>query len=640
MRRALSYMVFVLVFAVCGTTAFAGSNSLKTPYLIYPGTNTTMMVLWQDVATATDTLFWGTNPACNTLTSTTRSTCSTASVSEVTSSYPGAPGADVNSSLPHQHIYTITGLTPNTRYYYLVSNGSTVYGSGSFITAPAATATSVKFLAIGDTRTNMTAMDGVMQAMNSFISQPGNAEYQRLTIHNGDWVASDTESSWTQQWFLGSSAPDVTNFTANSPIQGCKGNHENTVPSAGTPGYTALNPNGYVATFPKYFPYPYPNLSTCTTATCGATSPVSGDANFYNLYWSFDYGPVHFTILDEYSSFAPGSAQYKWLVNDLSSTKKPWKILIYHEPAYNAGTNANNTAAQQLEPLVSQYGVDLTYSGHSHSYARAQAYSLAQANGDRQIALNVPHITSGGGGAPINPPDFTNTGNWPHVVSAWQAFEFMAFNVQGNTLEMTAYQVNGVSTSNYPSKKLTFSPIETIVLNHFTNVTSQVAVTASPVTCQPTAASCTVNLTVKNNGQALTGSVDLVLDNFVNLLGIGNANNQYSTGGLNGTGSGPVTSKVAENSNLVSDLVLSNATGTNNGEPMVRISRNGLGAGASVVVPLKFVGANSSSMAVTSTIGETITGNANGTITITTKNDPNTSPANAPVTVNPIVYVE
>ena len=60
MKRALTSLVFVLVFAVCSTAAFAGI--LKRPYMIYPGNNTTMEILWQDTTTeTTNTLSWGTD---------------------------------------------------------------------------------------------------------------------------------------------------------------------------------------------------------------------------------------------------------------------------------------------------------------------------------------------------------------------------------------------------------------------------------------------------------------------------------------------------------------------------------------------------------------------------------------------------
>jgi predicted phosphodiesterase len=555
MKRAMTGIAFVLVFAICHTTASA--DILKHPYLIYPGQNTQMEVLWQDNTTQNDTLSWGFD---------TTYSMGTISVPEY-------------SAQTNQHKYTITGLTPNTKYYYKVADSSNnVYGTGSFIAAPDENVTSIRFLGMGDSRSQPFALDNLMQAMRNFYSQPGNADYQRLTIHNGDWVSTDGESYWTSQWF-DPTKTDIVAFTANTPINGCKGNHDNA--------------SGYSATFPKYFPFPYTNL---TAKTASPATDASGNPYYNNLYWSYDYGPVHFTMVDEYSSYAPGSAQYNWLVNDLATTTKPWKILLYHEPAYSAGSDADNTTVRALEPLVTQYNVDLIYAGHSHNYARTGAYNLAQANGD-QIALNVPHITTGGGGAPIYQPDFSNAHSYPHVITAWPAFEFMTFDVEGKTLTMTAYQVNNASTSAIQSASaLTISPIETIVLNHFTNVSSQVSVQTTQMTYNKSTGLYRANLVLTNNGPSLKGNVDVVLDGIINLgtktvPGIGNADNEYSTTNPK------ASSKIAQNPTCgsqascpapMSNVTLVNATGSNNGEPMIQAKHTGLAAGDSVVIQLSF----------------------------------------------------
>ena len=114
MKGALTSVVLALALVVCSTAAFAGI--LKRPYMIYPGNNTTMEVLWQDTATeTTNTISWGTD---------TTYSLGSATVAE-------------NNSTANQHIYTITGLTPGTLYYYQVADATNgVYGTGSFLTAP------------------------------------------------------------------------------------------------------------------------------------------------------------------------------------------------------------------------------------------------------------------------------------------------------------------------------------------------------------------------------------------------------------------------------------------------------------------------------------------------------------------------
>lgn len=559
LKKSLQSLGVAAGLSLLGTSAFAGN--LKTPYLIYPGQNSQMMVLWQDNASeAGNILTWDTDPGFGT---------------NPTSMTVAEYGSF------NQHKFTITGLAPDTKYYYKVENtdgNGTVlasYGSGSFITGPADNATAIRFLGLGDTRTYPTQMDAAMQAMKTFYTQPGNSDYQRLVIHNGDWVSTDGDSYWTSQWFTGYS--DVVNFTANTPINGCKGNHDNTT------GY----PNGTSTYFPKYFPFPYQHATHSGVATPFDPATVQ---TWGSLYWSYDYGPVHFTIVDNYSDLTQGGTQYNWVESDLAGTTKPWKILIYHEPAYSAGSDGDNSNVRVLEQLVTKHGVDLIYCGHSHNYARTGAYNAAQAGGDT-IALNVPHITSGGGGAPVYQPDMTNTGNYPHVITAWPATEFMTFDVNGKTLKMTAYQVNGASTTTLPSTTLTYTPIETVVVNHFTNVSPQVTSTIGNIVYNRATKLYTGNLTITNNGPDLTGNVHVVLDGLVDLNMIGAADNQYSTASPKLTSkiaNNPATGKTNSTTALLSNITLTNATGSNNGEPMIKASASGLANGASVTVPLQF----------------------------------------------------
>jgi predicted phosphodiesterase len=549
MKNTLRGLGVAAAFSLLGTSAFAGI--LKHPYLIYPGQNTRMQVLWQDDASeATNTVSWGT---------------------DTTYSMGSAAVPEYGDK---QHKYTITGLTPNTKYYYRVADTTNgVYGAGSFITAPADNVTSIRFLGMGDSRSQPFALDNIMQAMRTFYQQPGNEDYQRIVIHNGDWVSTDGESYWTSQWF-DPTKTDIVTFTANSPINGVKGNHDNA--------------SGYSATFPKYFPFPYPNM---TAKTVSPTTDASGNPYVNNLYWSYDYGPVHFTHVDEYSDYSYGSPQYNWLVNDLASTAKPWKILIYHEPSYSAGKDADNIGVRALEPLVTQYGVDLIYAGHSHNYARTGAYTLAQAGGD-PMALNVPHITSGGGGAPVYQPDMSNAGNFPHVITAWPAMEFMTFDVKGKTLTMTAYQVNNVSTSAIqPASELSLSPIETVVLHHFKDVSSQVSVKKTHMAYNKTTQEYKCNLEITNNGPTLIGNIHVVLDGIINLPGIGDADNQYSTTSPKITSkiaNKPATGKGNSDPGLMTTVTLTNATGSNNGEPMICAKHAALASGDTMVVPLTF----------------------------------------------------
>jgi hypothetical protein len=563
-KKHLLGLGVVATASLFSTAAFAGI--LKKPYLIYEMPNTTMTVLWQDdTVETTNTLSWYSDAAMTQL-------VGSAVVPEET-----RPGT-VN-----QHYYKITGLQSNTKYWYQVSDQTNgVYGNGSFTTAPDESTTHVKFIGQGDSRTNPALFNNILKAISGYTSIPGNEEYQRLSIHNGDWVATDAESNWTNEWFKSTNYAAQA-YTANTPIDGVKGNHDNS--------------SGYTTYFTKYWPYPYVNktLKAATTST------------YNNLYWSMDYGPVHITFIDSYSSYAPGSQQYNWLVADLAGTTKPWKIVCWHDSSYSAGSDADNTAIRALEPLLTQYNVDFTYHGHSHNYARTGAYTLSQAGGD-SIALGVPHITSGGGGAGQYQPDMTNNGNYPHVITAWPANEFMAFDVNGKDLTMTSWQVsNAITTSadyalssTFPNSDggsgLYLEKIETVNLHHYTNVTPQVTVTTSNNTYNRATQTYSGTLTVTNNGAALTGNVDVVFDGLLDLNNVGHPSNMYSTVTPKLTSiiaNRPASSKNNADPGLLSNITITNATGSYNGEPMIQVSTNGIPAGGAVTVPFTFKSSNS-----------------------------------------------
>jgi calcineurin-like phosphoesterase family protein/K319-like protein/purple acid phosphatase-like protein len=302
----------------------------------------------------------------------------------------------------HQHKFVITGLQPGTKYYYQV-DGYGSYGAGSFHTAPSSSATSVSLLAYGDTRSDPAAQERVVSMMRSaYAITPA---LQSLTLHSGDWVAGDTEADWTTQFFGSAlSYPQIHAFQSEVPITGARGNHE-----------------GLGTVYRKYFPSPY----------------------VANFYWSFDYGPAHVIVLDEYVTYAPGSAQYTWLTNDLASTTKPWKILVSHEPGWSAGGgHANNTDLQNyIQPLCEQYGVDFVINGHNHYYSRA-------------VVNGVQHITTGGGGAPLSVPDPT----YPYIVVTNASYHYLELGIQDGSSTMTARRVDGAVID---TATVTHGPINT-----------------------------------------------------------------------------------------------------------------------------------------------------------------------------------
>ncbi len=331
----------------------------KVPYLIYPGDPTRMQVLWQLDTTAISTVEWGPD-----------STCAAGRI------------ASAEFGDDHQHTATLTGLAPGRRCCYRVTTAGVTH-VGAFTAAPDSLARRVKFLAYGDTRSDPASQERVATAMAALCA--ADPAYHTLALFMGDFAArGDDENLWTTEFFS-PSQPHLRALEAGLPLQACIGNHDFTRPTL----------------FTKYFPYPW----------------------VHDCYWSFDYGPVHVAVLDQYVPFGPASRQFAWLAADLAATRRPWKIVLLHEPGWSAfGGHDNDLRVQAyVEPLCERYGVALVLGGHNHYYARAMVHGIA-------------HVTTGGGGAPLYTPELSA----PNVVTAASAHHFCAIEIDGAVLRLRA----------------------------------------------------------------------------------------------------------------------------------------------------------------------------------------------------------
>ncbi|MDH3786278.1 MAG: metallophosphoesterase, partial [Acidobacteriota bacterium] len=123
------------------------------------------------------------------------------------------------------------------------------------------------------------------------------------------------------------------------------------------------------------WPY-YDNFTLPTGGEAGGL-PSSSEA-----YYSFDYGNVHFVVLDSVNSNrSPGSPMLTWLAADLISTSQDWIVAFWHHPPYTKGSHDSDDAGdsngrlidmrENVVPILESHGVDLVLSGHSHSYERS-----------------------------------------------------------------------------------------------------------------------------------------------------------------------------------------------------------------------------------------------------------------------------
>ena len=258
---------------------------------------------------------------------------------------------------------------------------------GEFHAAPEAAATELSFFAYGDTRNGVGTHDAIAgQLISTYTTDPA---FQTLILAPGDLVGDgEAESAWTEEFF-DPRYPNIRALLSSLSFLPVMGNHE-----------------GNGALFRKYFPMPF---------------VASG-------YWSFDYGPAHIALLDQYTPYGVGSAQHSWLANDLAASAKQWKFIVLHQPGWSAGGgHANDPLVQGvIQPLAERYGVAIIFGGHNHYYARA-------------LVRGVQHLTIGGGGAPLHVPD----PQAPFVVATSQSHSFVEIAIRGDTLTGTARRSDG-----------------------------------------------------------------------------------------------------------------------------------------------------------------------------------------------------
>ena len=322
------------------------------------------------------------------------------------------------------HVVGLTGLQPETTYYYRVGSAmeaDVLRGSvESFRTFK--TAGPIKFLLVGDTGQASVAQGHIAAVMRN--SQPD------LVLHGGDILYS---APWTEE------NADMRIF--NYYQQQMKT----------TPFYFAIGNHDLGCCFPETVDldiYSWPsNAMNFQRTFYLPTNSLTGTEHFY----SFDQGDVHFVALYNpwFSAyvFPADTTQYRWLTNDLASSTKPWKFLFMHSPIAHSGQHATadrgtplapfNGILDQTEmmnlllPAAQRYGVQLVFGSHEHSFER-----FAPTNG-------MHSVVSGGGGANNSSYGLTLR----HMASAqfWLNYHYLRVSVEENTARIQAFGTNGAA---------------------------------------------------------------------------------------------------------------------------------------------------------------------------------------------------
>lgn len=248
------------------------------------------------------------------------------------------------------HKVRVNDLLPGTTYKYNLHSvqvlkyqaykvyyGDTLLGKNmSFITFPAG-APEVEFTVFND-------VHGLSGKMASYLKH-NDVKAQDFYFLNGDMVDWLQDTDDLYGYFLDSA---VYYFASSKPFFYVRGNHE-------TRGFAARE-------LKKWFDFP--------------------DNSFY---YGFDYGPVHFTVLDcgedkaDNNRYYYGLADYdayrfrqlEWLKQEVKSEvfrKAKFRIVIVHMPILKAENqnHAMTMLSKEYGPVLQGSNIDLMISAHTH----------------------------------------------------------------------------------------------------------------------------------------------------------------------------------------------------------------------------------------------------------------------------------
>ena len=255
-----------------------------------------------------------------------------------------------DGSTTYIHEATLTGLTPNTKYEYRVGYGTD--RRSDWYRLETAGASVYDVLIYPDSQSgDYSQWEEIVRS--SALRNPRTSLY----ISMGDLVDNGEHAYQWRTW-LNSIKP----LSANVPLATTLGNHEM-----------------YTLDWKMREPYAYLNYFGV---------PPNGNEIFNRRYYSYDFGDVHYVVLDtmlyesnheeNHDTHHPDlyDVQIQWLRQDLAANAKKWTVVRMHRDPFQYAFNrpgANRDVGFNEEgvlfmPIFDEFNVDLVLSAHLHSY--------------------------------------------------------------------------------------------------------------------------------------------------------------------------------------------------------------------------------------------------------------------------------
>lgn len=305
----------------------------------------------------------------------------------------------------------ITGLKPDTTYYYSVGGARKAPADQHFRTSPRPghlpADGNTRIWIVGDSGSG-TAEDSahagkaaaVRDGMRKYIAEHGGEAIDLFLMLGDNAYLNGSDENYQQGVF-----ELYQDLLKNVAMWSTIGNHEMgtahidycvIVDRTGTPlvpceTVVRDDPGVSYSSDPSSWtgaaggaPSTLPYLNIYTFPTAGEAGGVPSGTE---QYYSFDHGNIHVVSLDSQLTArdeGQRATMRQWLRDDLAANTLDWTIVIFHHPPYTKGANHDSDDTEnnlvdrpiwdmrnEFVPIFDAYGVDLVYSGHAHSYERS-----------------------------------------------------------------------------------------------------------------------------------------------------------------------------------------------------------------------------------------------------------------------------
>ena len=324
-----------------------------------------------------------------------------------------------DGSTTYIHEGTITDLTPDTKYEYRV--GYSTDRRSDWYPLETAGAGEYEVLIYPDSQSG--DYSGWEQIVKNSADRNPNAA---LYISMGDLVDNGEQAYQWRTWL-----DSIKPLSARIPLAPTLGNHE-----MYTLDWTMRDPRAYL----NYFDV-----------------PNNGNDTFDRRYYSYDYGDVHYVVLDtqlyesnhedNHDTHHPDlyDVQVQWLRQDLAANTKKWTVVLMHRDPFQYAFDrpgASRAAGFDEEgvlfmPIFDEFHVDLVLSAHLHSY-RNRGHVR---NFDRDASGPLYILTGIAGDA--RRPKWKQHPLDVYVIPDREASNYMTMTVTPNQLVVKAFLADG-----------------------------------------------------------------------------------------------------------------------------------------------------------------------------------------------------